>query len=310
MKKISFLFVTMIFLVSMLLTGCSEKAEEKAEGEYDVYYINLNETGLVKESYAAKGTEIKELISELLDAMCDPKEEKEHFSLLGENTSIQEYRYENGNVELNMQEGYGSLPTTREVLVRAGLVRTLVQIDGVESVSILVAGEPLTDGKGQTIGMMNEQSFIENSGKEINSYKSKTLTLYFTNAEGNVLTEESRRLYYSSNVSLEQVIVEQLIKGPRTEICYATLPVETKVMGVTVVDKICYVNFDKTFAESALSVQEQIPIYSIVNSIIENCSVNKVQISIDGESDIIFRETMKLSELYKMNRDLIQMGNE
>lgn len=306
MKKISFLFVLMMLVG--LLAGCGNKRTEQTEGAYDIYYFNLNGTGLVKESYEVSGTSVEELIEELLDAMKTPVDEKEHFTLLNEGLENYIYQYENQNVELNMPAVYGELPRTTEVLIRAGLVRTLVQIDGVDTVSFLVEGTPLTDSKGKQIGKMNAMLFIENSGKEINSYKTKTLTLYFANETGDMLKEETRKLYYSSNVSLEQVIVEQLILGPRAEDCYATLPSEAKVMNVTVVDKICYINFDKTFAETALNIQEQIPIYSIVNSIIENCNINKVQISIDGESDLIFRETMKLGELYKMNRDLIQTG--
>lgn len=306
MKKVKYLFVLVVLM--LLTAGCQEVPSVKVEGDYDIYYINQTETGLVKEAYSAGGTTVDELISELLKVMKQPEDEKEHYTLLNENAEIERYRYEAGNVELYMGSEYSSLPKTKEVLVRAGLVRTLVQIDGVDTVSFYVSGLPLCDSKGEQIGKLNAASFIENSGKEINSYKNETLVLYFTNEEGTHLVEETRKLYYSSSVSLEQVIVEQLLAGPRVTGSFPTLPSAAKAMSVTVVDRICYVNFDKAFSEAALNVQEEIPIYSIVNSIIENCSVNKVQISIDGESDLIFRENMKLGELYTMNRDLIRMN--
>ena len=54
---------------------------------------------------------------------------------------------------------------------------------------------------------------------------------------------------------------------------------------------------DKSFKDSALSsVAEQIPIYAVVDSITANCKVDKVQFSINGESDVTFRETMKLNQ--------------
>ncbi len=305
MKKIKYLFV-LVLLISMV-AGCQKGSSISDAGDYDIYYINQTETGLVKEAYSAEGTRVNELIPELLDAMKAPEDEKEHYTLLDEEIEIERYQYEAGNVELYMGAEYSNLPNTKEVLVRAGLVRTLVQIDGVDTVSFYVSELPLCDSKGVQIGKLSAASFIENSGKEINSYKTETLILYFANEEGNQLVEETRKLYYSSSVSLEQVIVEQLLAGPKMSGNFPTLPSAAKAMSVTVVDRICYVNFDKAFSEAALNVQEEIPIYSIVNSIIENCSVNKVQISIDGESDLIFRENMKLSELYTMNRDLIQM---
>ena len=303
MKKIYYLLLCTLFL--MFAGGCKDEDTTKKAGEYDVYYINLNETALVKENYEARSEDPEVLIPELLNAMKTEPEEKEHFVLLNDNIQVVEYQYDGSNVELNMSDTYWILPKTKEVLVRAGLVRTLVQIDGVDTVSFLVQGMPLRDSKGQAVGKLTDQSFIENSGEQINTYKSDTITLYFTNETGNALQSETRKLYYSSNVSLEQVVVEQLLKGPKVDGNFPTVPGNTNIMSVTIVDKTCYVNFDETFSGNALSVQEQIPIYSVVNSIVENCSVNQVQISINGESDLIFRESMKLSEFYKMNRDLI-----
>ena len=55
---------------------------------------------------------------------------------------------------------------------------------------------------------------MENSGKQINDYKYISMDLYFSDETGEKLKSENRALYYSSNVPLERVVVEQLIKGP------------------------------------------------------------------------------------------------
>jgi len=304
MRKIVFLIMTV--LLAFGLVGCGDSVSHEDEGEYDVYYINSEETALVKESYEASTEETEDLIKELLSAMQVTPKKKDHFVLLSDSVNIVNYQYDGSNVALDMTSGYGMIPITREVLVRAGLVRTLVQIEGVDTVTISVSGLPLCNSKGIQIGKMDAKSFIENSGKEINAYKTATLTLYYTNEEGTELVEESRKLYYNSNVSLEQTVVEQLIKGPKVDGHYPTLPSSAKILSVTVVDNNCYVNFNETFAKEALTVQEMIPIYSIANSLIDSCSVNAVQIFINGESNMIFRESMSLSEFYHMNRDLIQ----
>ena len=305
MKKISILLS--IILLSACLFGCSSDKNQRDQGEYDIYYINREETALVKEAYSADSVQTDDLIKELLGAMqITPKQEKEHFVLLSDSVNIVNYRYDGTNVELNMTSGYNDVPITKEVLIRAGLVRTLVQIEGVDTVSILVSGLPLCNSKGVQIGKMNARSFIENSGKEINAYKTATLTLYFTNETGTELIEETRKLYYNSNVSLEQTVIEQLIKGSKLETNYPTIPSTTKILSVTVVDNICYVNVNEAFVKDALMVQQEIPIYSIANSLIDSCSVNAVQIFINGESNMVFRESMSLSEFYHMNRDIIQ----
>lgn len=296
-----------MFLFGCMLTGCSAKTEEPVqEGDYYLYYTNVEETGLERETYNAAETTVEGLIEELLSELETVPKVSSHMNLLTDELTIDSYEYKNGNVELSMSESYDSMSRTKEVLVRAGLVRTLVQIDGVETVTFVVKGEPLLDGKGMEIGPLNAESFIENSGKEINSYMDTTINLYFANQDGQMLTAEGRKLYYSSNVTLERVVVEQIVKGPKSEACMPTVSSDTKVLGVTVVDNICYVNLSKEFAEHTLNVVQELPIYSIVNSIISNCDVDHVQISVEGESAYTFRESMDLSQPFEKNTDLIQ----
>lgn len=299
--------VKMIFMVltMLLLAGCSKGNQVKGESEYYIYYTNLQVTGLSSEIYAATGTTAEELIPELLGALNREPEENTHFLLLNDTVCVENYAYDGSMVTLYMSKAYGEMPNTREVLVRAGLVRTLVQIEAVDSVQIYVGGVPLKDSKGNDIGPMKARTFIENSGKEINSYKSTNIKLFFTNAEGNRLVPESRSLYYSSNVQLEQIIVEQLILGPKAEGSYPTLPSTASVLTVTVVEDVCYVNFNKAFLEQPLSIQQEIPIYSISQSLIENCKVSKVQIAVEGETELVFRESMQLNQFYEKNNTLV-----
>ena len=45
--------------------------------------------------------------------------------------------------------------------MRAGLVRTFVQVPEVERVTFLIDGDPLKDSKGREIGTMTADSFLE-----------------------------------------------------------------------------------------------------------------------------------------------------
>ena len=47
-------------------------------------------------------------------------------------------------------------------------------------------------------------------------------------------------------------------------------------------------NFSETFLHAALSVEQNIPIYSVVNSLLALGNADKVQILIDGEEDAVF----------------------
>lgn len=54
------------------------------------------------------------------------------------------------------------------------------------------------------------------------------------------------------------------------------------------------------------NVTESIPIYSIVNSLIENTDVQKVQISINGETNRIFRESISFDTVFMKNKELVE----
>ena len=79
-------------------------------------------------------------------------------------------------------------------------------------------------------------------------------------------------------------------------------------MGVTCANGVCFVNLNQTFEVNQLSVDEKIPIYSIVNSICDNCpAVKEVQFAIDGDSNVIFRQNMDLSKTYRADMTLVNM---
>jgi germination protein M len=203
------------------------------------------------------------------------------------------------------------MSSTREVLARAGIVKLFAQIPNIEYVKIYVEGEELKDSKGNSLSIMNGDTFLEYSGENLNSYQYAVINLYFTDQEGTALIPEEREVYYNSNVPLEQVVVEQLMKGPQQEGLYPTLPSNLTIMGVTRDGTNCYVNLDNTFISGAIATEESmIPVYSIVDSLAEDCQVEKVQISVNGETNVEFRDDIMLDGFFEKNTDLIRLQEE
>lgn len=71
-----------------------------------------------------------------------------------------------------------------EVLCRAAVVRTMTQLKDISCVSFYVDGAPLTDKNGNVVGVMTNDSFVENPGEQINSIQEATITLYFAEYGG------------------------------------------------------------------------------------------------------------------------------
>lgn len=169
-----------------------------------------------------------------------------------------------------------------------------------------VRNDPLTDLSGNPIGIMEASMFIDNAGDEINTYEKARLTLYFADESGTKLVEATRSVVYNTNISMEKLVVEELIKGPNNDKIYPTVNPETKVNNVTVKDGVCYVNLNENFLTQMTNVTSEVTIYSITNSLVELPNIYKVQISINGDTEGTYRETIPFSTIFERNLELIE----
>jgi germination protein M len=256
--------------------------------------------------YALQEEDGRAQIEELLRAMATPAAKNEYKAPLTMGFQILDYSLENGKLLINMDEKYKELNNIQEVLVRAAIVRTLTAHPDVNFVAIRVNNEQLYDSLGNLVGWMNADQFIENDGKEINTYEEVKLKLYFANETGDMLIPITRTKEYNTNISLEKLIVEELIKGPNGENIYPTINPATKVANVTVKDGVCYVNLDENFLSQIYTVSPEVTIFSITNSLVELSNVNKVQISINGDTSGVYREKYSFTTYFERNLDLVQ----
>lgn len=295
----------LLLAVPLLMAGC-RKQQQVDESGYRIWYINQDETCLKYENKELQSKNEEGLLREMMEVMREMPTDDELKPVIPEDVTLLDFDFEHNQLYLDFSPEYKKMPKVYEVLCRAAIVRTMGQIDGVEYVDFQVNGEPLTDLEGKEIGLMNEDQFIENAGEEINAYKTADLTLYFANKAGDKLVGQRVAMEYNSNISLEKLIVEQLIAGPPFEGAYPTIPSETKLLNISIKDKICYVNLDEGFLGTGYNVIESIPVYSIVNSLIENTDAQKVQISINGESNRMFRESINFDTIFEKNEGLIE----
>ena len=297
----------LLVLLAIVLGGCARQKEEPREPKgYQVYYINKEETAVVKEAYAPAAENGQELLEEFILCLQEDSVDGELKSAIPDNVFLLNYTLENGQLSLSFAQPYLEMSKPYEILCRSAVVRTLCQIPEVEYVSFLVGDKPLLDSNETPIGPLNEESFVENAGNEINTYTMTTLQLYFANEKGDRLVGERVEVHYSSNMSVEKLVVEQLIKGPITEKAYPAIPPETKIVSVSTKDGICYVNLDKGFLGQGYDVLEMVPVYSIVNSLTELPGISKVQILINGETNITYQESIRFETIFERDLDMIE----
>lgn len=303
-KRIQMLLVLLCLLG--VLTACGQQKTEQEGQSYQIYCVSNDEAKLVSYTYQTQSEDTAVLLAELLTQLETVPAKFEYEAPLDRGFHVVNYTLDNGLLTMDFDENYSGRETTVEILFRAAIVRTLIQIPGIEHVAFTVQGEPLTDSAGIAIGMMDAETFIENAGNEINAYEKVNLRLYFADETGNGLVEENQRnVVYNSNISMEKLVVERLIAGPQAEGDYPTINPETKIVSVTVKDGICYVNLSEAFLSQPYNVTSDVTIYSITNSLVELPNVNKVQISVNGETNLFYRENVNLATVFERNLDLL-----
>ena len=296
----------LLFALLFALSGCTgEKAVEQSGNAYTIYYLNTSGIQLVGSEYRTETTDLDALVRELLDKMGNVPADLDCQRALPERIEKITYRIEGNVLYLYADANYALMNSVQEILCRAALTKTLTQIPDIEYLSIYCAEQPITDAAGNPVGMLSASDFVD-SIRDVNSFERTELTLYFANETGDQLVEEKREVMQNSNTSLERLIVEQLIAGPPFEGAYPTIPSETKLLNISIKDNICYVNLDEGFLGTGYNVIESIPVYSIVNSLIENTDAKKVQISINGETNRMFRESINFDTIFEKNEGLIE----
>lgn len=300
-------FLMLFLFLAVLTAGCgSRNRAADTERTYKIYYLNPSMTKLMPQDYVTETTDTDALIGEIWNQFVTVPQYLDSQAALSDKVSLTKYQREDMVLYLYFDAGYGSrsnMNTTREILCRAALAKTLTQIDGIDYINIYVGDQPLLDGAGNPVGMMAGSDFVE-SISDVNTFEKTELVLYFADETGENLVEENREVVHSVNTSLEKLIVEELIKGPEEPGRYRTLPKDTKLLNVSVNENVCYINFDAAFLNSTEEVKDLIPIYSIVNSLSGLTSVNKVQITVNGSTDVMFRDSISLNTMFERNLDL------
>lgn len=300
--KIKKWYFFLLAVLAVFWIGCGKDTEKK--GKYNIYYVDYDKKVIDYQIYEPSSEDTDTMIQEVNEKITAKDENGR--GIFPSEVFIRSCEIDGYTITLDLGAQYRKIEPVHEILCRAALVKNFVQIPGVSYVQMTVEGESLLDSRGNPIGAMGSDSFVENSGKDITAYQYMELDLYFADKDGKQLVKEKRPVYYTSNSSIEKVVVEQLIRGPKEEGSQAVLPSSVKIIAVSVADGIAYVNLDQAFITEALPIQQELPVYAIVNSLVATGNVNKVQISVNGDTKVIFKENMDLNQLYQWNSELVK----
>ncbi|QFJ55443.1 GerMN domain-containing protein [Pseudobutyrivibrio xylanivorans] len=295
--------VLLIFALMFSFAGCGNTSDSSGT---KVYYVNTDKTGITPVDYELKGSNSEKQIDELLAMLGNDTDNIDYITTIPRGVELSRWDLIDGSLTLYFVGDYDSLDTFTEILVRAAIVKTMAQVEDVKTVTFYINNAPLLDSNGDAVGVMSADAFIEDFGQETDSLLSTDLILYFASADGMSVVGEPRHVYYSRNVSIEKVVMEQLLKGPEDERLLSSIPNGTKLNSVSISESgVCIVNLDAAFETAVTGVTEQVTIYSIVNTLTELDSIKQVQILVNGATPHISNVDADLASAISRNEAII-----
>lgn len=284
------------------VTACSSDSNGK---EYILYYTNSTKDRLIEQkcSLAADMSD-EDKVKTLLDDMNVRSANKDEYVIKPENVNLLDMSIRGKTVSLNYTTTYKQMSMQTELLYRAAVVKTLTQIDDINYVHFYVDGKEIVYEDGSVIGLLKNSDFTE-SDNSMSDMNWRNVQLYYSDGSGTRLVKVKEMLAYNKNMPIEKMIVQRLINGPTTQDAYASLPSNVRLLGVSVVDKVCYVNLSEEFADELVNVASDVEIYSIVNSLCSLDYIDSVKIFINGDYSKTFKDDTSLDRFYRYNQALV-----
>lgn len=300
MKKYTAVFV-MILLC--FLAACGRAAAPgEGEGTLSVYRPvkedqraggSLMET----EELVVRGLITQEMVASGAEALMAPPKDDDLDVSLPEGVVILKTELFENTVSVLMNDNYTWLTGLDKTLTDACVVLTLCSVPGVDFVSFKTED-------GSVYGPVSSEDLIIRN--TMISEDSVELRLYFFKAQSGLLGAEYRQIDLKKDVSPEQSVIDELIKGPESGQLISLLPQDTALLSVYTKDGLCTVSFSGEFLrEGEFGYEDtRLAVYSIINSLTCLSGVDRVQIFIRGDEDQIING-VDISSPFERNSELI-----
>lgn len=304
-KKMIGLVSCVIIIIATVLTLMAEKQDDEAKViNLDLYFFNDNYTSIVAENRDIKYDWAKNLPQIILDELKKGPADSKNKPLFSDDVVLLSVTEKNNDVVVDFSKEYIANDSPKAFLSTYAIVKSLCQLHDVERVCVTVDGEDIIASDGTIIGYMSDDDIDLIS--DTNTKDSKTLKLYFMDAETENLVLETRTIKITDTIPVEQYVVNELIKGPESPDSKNLLSSDTELISAQTTDSVCFVNFKSGFVEknTGNGKNEELILYSIINSLCEIDSINSVQFLVDGKKVESFGN-INIGDFFTMNEKII-----
>jgi hypothetical protein len=277
---------------------------------YNIYYVNTSEQKLdIEERIVNYVDDDSTMFNTVVDEFTSGPSSTNQKLALPSEFKIKSKKFNKKTAYIDLESSFNNLKNTDQILSLGSLVYTLTDMSFIDGVIVTVNGKPVLSQEGQDPILLNRQNVRNNPVIDPEKTEWQTVTLYFSDRSGAKLVSEQRSVEIKKSLSLEYQIVEQLIIGPDKKMLKSAIPEKTSIRDIKTENGICYVNLSKDFINSnpVGITTDTVKIYSIVDSLTELSSVNKVQFLIEGEKVNEVNDNIDFSKPFDRNNEILKV---
>lgn len=281
--------MALVLCVALTLTGCKGQDNKKDDGQDAatgdgvlLYYVNGEWSGFNPQSTAQDQlATVENLIDTVMTALLEGGEDENAQTPVPYGMTYQRYTFDGqSTVSLIFTVDWEGVETYKLTLCKAAFVRTLCQIASVNKVTYELVD--IVDDSH----VVNEE-YTEDSYANLDDILDSELetTIYLPDIMGQKLVKKTVTLDLSAADSLEA----QVLMALRQDYEDTTVPLNgrTAVKGISVEDGVCTVTFNEYFALGEVGVEDEIAVYSIVDSLVALDGIQRVRLIIENSDNAL-----------------------
>ena len=265
-KKIVIL-ITVFVLAGIAVFTIANKNKGSGKTAVTLYLLSSDKSTVCEYSKAFSEKSSDGLYMAIAESLIKAPNNKKYTAVADKNTEIKSIKNDNGNLTIDFSAEYAGA----ELISTYAVIKTFSQLTDVNAVKVTANGRDVL-GLGYVTG--------DEINLESDDDCATTVLLYFADENKEKLVSEYRKINVLDTQPIEQYILNELIRGPKAKGHIGLLPKNTDLVSVETTDGTCYVNFKKSLSSKE---NQELMIYSVVNTLTERNGVNCVQFLIDGK---------------------------
>lgn len=288
MKRHTAAFLACMFLLAMLPACTQQKAASTTGKAYYLYYeIKDLSTARGGDAMGRERTSVepaatqntRRLARTLINRLLEGPKTKRLSAVIPEGTVLLSLQQDGEHITVNLSAAYGSLSGIELSMADYSIALTLVQIPGIQTVSVTVRGQELAY---REIHNFSSSDVLRSSREDVMG--TVTVSLYFLKTDG-TLSAERRSLELYEGDTQAQAVLQAMQKGPESAELLPVLPNGFTVHSIWTEDDVCCVNLS-TAALKKLPQNADLKtaLRALSRSLRSLGSVDSVRYLVDGKS--------------------------